>query len=146
MQFMNFVTELLLGVALAFALIVIFRSVSFRDTVRLWAIALIVAAVIYVGFALMGGAPPPWLLLEVVGVIGYGAFALLALRFSIWWLVLGWFLHVAWDVLVHAPNPGFVPSWYPAVCVGFDVIIGISLAVQSLRQRQELAHSKHVRS
>jgi hypothetical protein len=34
---------------------------------------------------------------------------------------VGWLLHELSDVALH---PGFVPSWYPPLCLGFDVAVG----------------------
>ena len=40
-------------------------------------------------------------------------------------LALGWTGHIAWDlVLHHAGGPAFAPSWYPPLCVGFDLFLG----------------------
>ena len=33
-------------------------------------------------------------------------------------------LHVLWDILLHYDgHPGYVPDWYPGMCLGFDLVI-----------------------
>ena len=132
---MNWIAQAALGAALAGALALANRSMRPPDESRLWAAALAVAALIYVGFAAFGGAPAPWLLLELGGVILYAGLALSSLRLSGWLLALGWLAHVAWDTLVHGDAPGFVPGWYPAFCAGFDLIVATVIAAR-LAQRQ----------
>lgn len=93
-----------------------------------WAAFLLVAALIYVGFAVFNGASTAWTLTELGGVLGYGLVAWIgAARFPP--LVgVGWLLHVLWDVILHpGGHPGFVPSWYPPLCLGFDVYVGVAL-------------------
>jgi hypothetical protein len=35
---------------------------------------------------------------------------------------------MAWDQGLHAGGaPGYVPTWYPDLCLGFDVFVGIAL-------------------
>ena len=68
-----------------------------------WAGFLVVAALIYVGFAAFNGASKQWTWTELGGVAGYGLIAL---------------------------HPGFVPSWYPPLCLGFDVYVGVVLVVR----------------
>ena len=96
-----------------------------------WAAFLVVAALIYVGFAAFNGASMAWTLTEVGGLAGYGLVAWIgAARFPP--LVgVGWLLHVLWDVVLHpGGHPGFVPSWYPPLCLGFDVYVGVVLVAR----------------
>ena len=89
----------------------------------LWANGLVIAALIYVVFALLG-KNYDWLSIEVAGVLLYAIPAILSLKYSKYWLAVGWALHVLWDVLLHANgNPDYVPMWYPGVCLGFDLAI-----------------------
>ncbi len=88
-----------------------------------WSRALIIVALIYVGFALFA-ANWEWLPTEVASVLIYGIPAGLAMYHSPWWLVLGWVAHVGWDVGLHyGGHPGFVPHWYPGACIGFDLTV-----------------------
>ena len=91
---------------------------------RFLALGLVVAAVIYVGFSLLWG-DSSWLGIELAGVFFYGLFALLALRHSIMWLAIGWFLHMGWDAALHLMGPGLhiVPTWYAYACISYDVLM-----------------------
>jgi hypothetical protein len=57
------------------------------------AIFLFAAAGACFGFAILAGAGPIWMLVELVGVIIFGTMALLGLRDSPWWLAARWALH-----------------------------------------------------
>lgn len=96
------------------------------------AIGLVIASVIYVGFAASGGASWHWVGVEVLGVVLYGSLAFLGLRYSQWWLVLGWAAHPLWDVALHLVGDGsaFAPAWYATLCVSFDVVVALYVSVQ----------------
>ncbi|WP_404800445.1 transposase domain-containing protein, partial [Atlanticothrix silvestris] len=49
-----------------------------------------------------------WIVIEVAGVGIYGLLALLGLRYSNWWLMLGWMAHPLWDIGLHLVNQGSV--------------------------------------
>lgn len=89
---------------------------------RWWGVYLLVAALIYVGFALRGPGMS-WMPIELAGVLGYGLLGLLgAWRWPIL-LSVGWFLHSGWDAVLHADGPeGFVPEWYRWACLSFDLV------------------------
>ena len=112
----------LLGLILGISFVAIARTLGKR---RIFATGLVVAAVIYVAFAAFGGASWAWIGLEVLGVGLYGALAVLGLRYSRWWLALGWAAHPAWDVALHIFGSGdaFSPAWYPVVCISFDLVV-----------------------
>ncbi len=85
---------------------------------------LIVAALIYIGFALYQG-DYQWLAVEFIGVFFYGLFVWLALNNSLLWLAVGWGLHPVWDAALHWLGPGvhIVPSWYAIACLSFDLAV-----------------------
>ena len=88
-----------------------------------YAFGLIIAALIYLVFAVRGAAPE-WLGLELLGVAIYGGVALLGLRYSSLLIALGWGLHPIWDALIHPLYTiEFVPTWYALACVSFDVVM-----------------------
>ncbi|HEY7482780.1 MAG TPA: DUF6010 family protein [Gemmatimonadales bacterium] len=100
---------------------------------RLLALGLVSAAVIYLGLALVNGNAR-WLALEAAGVAGFGVVAWLGLRISPWLLALGWTAHVFWDVAFHVDQPQtLIGAWYPLGCVGFDLIVAGALLRLSLR-------------
>ncbi|MCA9661952.1 MAG: hypothetical protein KC486_26675 [Myxococcales bacterium] len=118
------------GVALALASIASTRfnsrrlrpeaAAARRLEVVAWAIYLVVAALIYVGFALRE-AGDGWMSVEVLGVLGYAGLAWLGLRRPRI-LALGWLLHAGWDMVIHAGvADDFVPLWYRWACLSFDV-------------------------
>lgn len=88
--------------------------------------SLVAAAVIYIGFSAMWGNAS-WSGIEVLGVLGYGVFYLLAMRHSILWLAVGWALHPVWDIALHLLGPGhhIVPAWYAVACVSFDIAVAV---------------------
>ena len=69
---------------------------------------------------------------EILGSALFGVFGALGLVSSIWFLAAGWALHVAWDFVVPAfANVSYMPTWYAAVCVGFDVAVAAYLAIRA---------------
>lgn len=91
-----------------------------------WALYLLLAALIYVGFA--WSAPAAWMRVELAGVVGYGALAVLGYRYSSTLLAAGWLLHAAWDSVVHSTATPFVPGWYRWACLAFDVLAALWIA------------------
>lgn len=109
------------GLAAALPLLFFAQGKSLSATRQLLGCSLIVAALIYVGFALVAG-DRQWLLIELVGVFFYGSFYYLASRVATVWLALGWGLHVAWDLGLHLFGGGshIVPDAYAVLCLSFD--------------------------
>lgn len=117
---------MLLGLVGAISFVALARIHPKLDSPIL-AIGLIVAAFIYIAFAIGGGASQLWIITEVAGLGIYSLFALLGLRFSNWWLMLGWLAHPLWDIGLHLVNQSavFAPSWYAIACVSFDLVVAI---------------------
>ena len=126
--------QLAVGLGLG-ALLVLYAWMGGRGRESLvFAMGLVVAAVIYIGFAFAHGAPLRSLLLESLGVVPFGLLAWLGLRGSQLWLALGWAAHVAWDLGLNwgSGAPGFVPSWYPVVCTCFDLLVAGYIAARAV--------------
>jgi hypothetical protein len=105
------------------ALFAIFARARKAAEVRVLALGLVVAALIYVGLALAGRGRE-WLAIELAGVALFGGLAWLGLRASRWWLATGWVAHVGWDVGLHLDRAqAVVGAWYPLLCVGFDLVV-----------------------
>lgn len=119
---MNIILWLLLGLGLALAYIVLARLLWPRQQMTVFAIGLVVAAVIYLWFAIDSGSNG-WIPLEALGIGLYGALAWLGITRSYNWLALGWLLHPIWDIALHFLGPGahIVADWYAIACVSFDV-------------------------
>jgi hypothetical protein len=114
------------------------RQAPHRELV-LYSVGLVIAALLYVAFALLLHGIPH-LPLELLGLVVFTFAAGLGLR--IWPIVLGlaWIAHGAWDYALHVPPPAYVPSWYPVWCLGFDVVVGLCIALNGARFR--LARSR----
>lgn len=136
---MTTILSLIIGIIFAFALVRFARTKTLREEKQIYSLGILVAALIYVGFALIGGASARWLMLEGLGVFFYGVAAWLGLqRRSSSLLALGWFAHVGWDVLLHLAGGGadYTPFWYPWLCLSFDLVI--ALAALSLVKPDEI--------
>jgi hypothetical protein len=100
--------------------------------VRLFALGLVITALIYVVLALPG-ADRRWLAIEAAGAAVFAGLAWLGARTSLWWLAVGWVAHVAWDVGLHLDRAQpVVGEWYPLLCVGFELVVAgflLNLAV-----------------
>lgn len=138
----SFWIEVLVGFAAAVLGILAVRRMYPQKDHAFWRTGLVVAAIIYVFFSLFGGSLQ-WILIELGGVAVYLGFAILSKRHSLWFLALGWGLHVLWDVLLHGQGLDFVPSWYPAACLGFDVAIAAYI-VWLRRERLSVEEGKPV--
>jgi hypothetical protein len=118
---------ILLGALIGGLLVLINRRWMPEQQGQVWANSLIIAALIYVGFALFGGRMDA-LGLEILGVILFTIPALLGMRYSAYFTAVGWLLHPIWDVALHSvETTPFVYWWYPLICLGFDVLVGVYL-------------------
>ncbi len=95
---------------------------------------LVIAALIYLGFALYHG-DNNWFLIESGGLIAYGFSFWLAMRYTPLWLAAGWGLHPLWDIFLHWLGPGthIAPIWYAIACLSFDLAVAGYLAWRYLR-------------
>ena len=87
---------------------------------------LLIAALVYVHFAIRADAGSGWIVTEAAGVVMFGVMGWLGLRWSIWWLAAAWALHPVWDLGLHYFGSGssFVdPLRYPIPCVSFDLVV-----------------------
>lgn len=117
----SFLPPILTGAVLGALLVLVARRGGAAG-LRLLALGLLVAALIYLGLAIPSG-DGRWLVLEGAGLLLYGPLAWLGLRRP-GVLALGWAAHVGWDIGLHleAAQP-VVGPWYPLGCVGFDLIV-----------------------
>jgi hypothetical protein len=136
---MRTVVELILGALPCLALVALSRRAGVRAELTIYALSLVAAALVYVGFAVGGDATRGWLSIELAGVALFSLAALLGVRASAWFLAAGWAAHAAWDALLHAHAGAtpFVPDWYPAICAGFDLTLAAYVALRPNRYRHE---------
>ncbi len=72
---------------------------------------------------------PAWLAVELVGLGIFGLLAILGLKRSPWFLVVGIAGHgIAWDV-PHLTS-AYIPSWYAIMCMLVDVGLGLYTATR----------------
>jgi hypothetical protein len=127
---MQIALQLLIGVIACAVFIVVARTLKPERELRLYAVGLVIAALIYVGFTAQG-ATPAWLVLELAGLLVFTLLAWLGLKISALILAFAWAAHVAWDLALHKLlDVAFVPDWYPVVCVGFDLLLAGYIAVR----------------
>jgi hypothetical protein len=123
------------GVAYAaiFIVVAVLLSRFSRDIVwrSFLVLFLFIAAGLYIVFAIRAGESAFWVVGELVGVAIFGGMALLGLRGSLWWLVVGWALHPLWDVGLHYLGPGrsFAPITYTIACLSFDELVAVYIAI-----------------
>jgi uncharacterized protein DUF6010 len=119
------ILQISLGIVFGAALVLIARSRGPRGESTVLASGLVATALLYVAFAVLGGASLRWSALEFMGVLAFGTLAWLGVRRSPPWLALGWATHVGWDVGLHlgAGAPPFVPAFFPTFCIGFDLVV-----------------------
>jgi hypothetical protein len=91
----------------------------------IYGVALVVAALIYVGFAVLGGADARWLGIEAFGVALFGAAAYVGVTAAPLVLALAWIAHISWDFF-HSGS-AYTPGWYIFLCAGFDAVIAIAV-------------------
>ena len=122
-----FFVEIIIGALIAAGILYFYSGGSEKTLRSFFAGTLTVAALIYVGFALygsaVGSASTGWILVELIGLAIYFAFAYFGFKKSAMLLSLGWALHVVWDVALHSSTGVlFVPGFYPSMCLGFDLV------------------------
>ncbi|MEL6814404.1 MAG: DUF6010 family protein [Cyanobacteria bacterium J06598_3] len=129
---------LALGILSAFVFIRLAQAIGKNEQApnehTIYAIGLVTAALLYVGFASFNGGTGHWIGVELVGLALYGGVAI-AGKHTPWWLVLGWAAHPLWDIGLHVFSTGstFVPQPYALWCTGFDVLIAIYIAGTQLK-------------
>ena len=133
---MNPVIALLLGAALSLALVGLACKYPPQRERRVYAVGLVIAALVYVGFAAADGAGARWLALEIFAALIYGAATWAGLRGRTWLLALGWAAHVGWDVLLHlsGARAEYTPHWYPWLCVSFDLVMAGAVLASGRRR------------
>lgn len=128
-----FSLPVLIGIALALAIVVLGRLSGLDRDRALYPVALIVIAAYYVLFATMGGEQA--LASELIAATVFVAVAIVGFRTSLWWVAGGIAGHGIFDWVVHPrliANPG-MPEFWPAFCGTIDVALGVLIAILLLR-------------
>lgn len=118
--------EIIIGLQCAMLLVLITLKWHPQKQLKLWSNSLIIAALIYLGFLInkqaWGSLPT-----EGIGILFYSTLAIIGYRHSPYFLIIGWILHMLWDLLLHYPDSAIAPNWYPGICFGFDMAIAAYL-------------------
>ena len=117
-----------IGVALALGVTLLGRLVGLDRDRAFYPTILIVIAILYDLFAVMGGSMNALLVESLVGFI-FAVSAVVGFKSSLWIVAAGLAGHGVFD-LFHGhliSNPG-VPHFWPAFCGSFDVAAGACLA------------------
>jgi len=94
----------------------------------LYAAGLLLAALIYVGFAGFNHGLAN-IGLEAAGLIVFGGLSVLTAHRWPLLLGLGWLAHGGWDFWHAAHHSSYVPAWSPPFCAGIDWAVGIAILV-----------------
>ncbi len=129
-----FSTPVLIGIALAPAIVGLGRLSGLDRDRAMYPIALIVIAAYYVLFATMGGTQS--LPAELISATIFFVIAIIGFRTSLWWVAAGIAGHGIFDWVVHPhliSNPG-MPVFWPAFCGSIDVTLGVLIAFLLFRR------------
>src|SRR3954465_14818171 len=116
------------GVALGLFVSLFARLTGFDRDRAFYPTLLVVIALYYVLFAVMGGSVHA-LLAEVMVMTGFSFVAVVGFKRNLWLVAGALAGHGVFDLL-HGyliTNPG-VPAWWPLFCMAYDVIAGGFLA------------------
>jgi hypothetical protein len=123
---MDFSIDLLIGAAAGVAFIAVSRTFA-RFERALFAGGLLVAAIAYFGYGIVA-RPASELVFELAGSALFAALGALGHVSSMWFLATGWAAHAGWDLIVPTfADVSYMPTWYAAACVGFDVAVAAYL-------------------
>ncbi|WP_455201838.1 DUF6010 family protein [Kaarinaea lacus] len=130
-------SALVSGILLAAGLLFYLKRFNERTRLTIGALALLLAALVYVLFAL-ASQNQLYITIEIVGLLLFLLLIWLGYQYSFWFIVLGWLLHVLWDMgLYPAETAPYVPQWYAWFCVGFDIVMALYLGVLLIKKTEK---------
>ncbi len=128
--------ELAVGITCAGLTILVIQAFPSNIHYKIYAVALIIAASIYVGFSFVS-QNTIWILTEIIGIILFSIIAFMGIKLSPWFLAMGWLIHPVWDLLIDNHSLTiFVPQWYPTVCIGYDIAIALYIAWKCIQEEE----------
>ncbi|MEW8534491.1 MAG: DUF6010 family protein [Candidatus Thiodiazotropha endolucinida] len=128
---------IILGILLAVPFIYLLEKLPHQKWQKTLGLGLVAVAFIYVFFAIFN-SEIEWAIIELLGVAIFAVAAYPGIKKSIWFLALGWAAHVIWDIGLHSSEHiFFVPSWYPNLCIGFDLFLAVYIIY---RRNQYIEH------
>ena len=127
----------IVGVVLAIVVSLFARLVGLDKDRAFYPTVLVVIAVLYDLFAVLGGS---WSALraEAIGTSLFLVVVIVGFRRNLWMVAIGMAGHGLYD-FVHPMvivNPG-VPAWWPAFCGAYDVMAGVAMGWLLSRKRIE---------
>jgi hypothetical protein len=118
----------LVGVALALAVSIMATLVGFDRDRAFYPILLVVIALYYVLFAVMGGSGQA-MVVETLVMAGFLVVAAIGFKTNLWLVVAALALHGIFDWFhEHMVNNPGVPTWWPAFCLAYDITAAAFLA------------------
>ncbi len=119
---------LLIGALLALSVGLFATGVGLDRDRSFYPVVMIVIALLYVLFAVMGGSTPA-LLVEILLCVAFCVVAVIGFKGSLWVVVGALAAHGVQDSFHTSviANPG-VPRWWPAFCLTYDVVAAAYLA------------------
>ena len=119
--------ELVVGVGLGTATLLIFRLADIHRERGTYAVLLAAVVMPYVMMAVETHEPD--VLRHALIALGFALVAMAGARWNLWLVVAGFAAHAAFNGILHytpllAPTPG----WYGPVCLGFDLMLAAGLA------------------
>ncbi len=118
------IIDLAIGAVLALIPLLIVKKFFPKRQVVFWQFGLLIAALAYIGFVLINGKDHQYLPLELGGLAFFSLLVFLSNKYSLYFLSLGWAMHIGWDSLLHSYTATpYVPLHYIEACIGFDIVI-----------------------
>jgi hypothetical protein len=93
-----------------------------------WAVALVIIAPVYVGFAVADGRKRV-VAAEVAVALGFVILAMAGMKFSPWLLVIGLAAHGLKDLWQHRSHFVANTRWWPPFCLVVDVVAAVGTAL-----------------
>ena len=128
-----FIIEFLIGIVLAIITAAILtRSGKYEASIA--GFFLFLAGAFYPIFGIFSGQDISAMQYEIVALVTLTILALAGIKYSMWFLAVGWFLHGPWDLVVpHIEDVSHMPFWYAGLCLGFDLYIGVFLGIRAMK-------------
>ncbi|WP_455221390.1 hypothetical protein [Kaarinaea lacus] len=125
------------GALLATGLLYLLKRFNHKSRLSISMLALLVAALIYVGLALLSHNIL-FVTIEIIGLVLFLFMIGLGYFYSFWFIVMGWLMHVLWDIGLHPDQTApYVPQWYPWLCVGFDIVMALYMGITIIRVQRK---------
>ena len=125
-----------IGIFLALAAFLFARFTGLDRDRAFYPTVMIVIALIYGLFAVLGGDVTALLGWESVGIVGFILMAVLGFKFNLWLVVAALAGHGVFDLFHgHVIANAGVPVWWPSFCMTYDVTAAGGLAWLLLRSK-----------